>query len=283
MAMVLLAMTAAAWVAGGKMPDWKLLHALAGTAGVIAGAVALNQRLESPSDAKMARTLDRPLPSGRLSKWQVTRFGVLASLMGFIYLGCGSDPVVVALAAFSWCLYVCAYTPLKSISLWQTPVGAAAGAMPILLGAAAVGKPLSPVAIVLFGVVFFWQFPHSMAIAWLYRHQFAAAEVKVATVVDPSGETAGRLAVAGAVALLPVSLLPLCCSSAGAGYATCALLLGIIYLGCAARSPAQCPGCGRATIAARLAALSAAALGSVAGVGGLKYPLHCCTLYCSRE
>ena len=231
MAMVLLAMTAAAWTAAGHWPGAPLLHALLGTAAVIAGAVALNQRLEFSVDGKMARTAGRPLPSGRLTDRQVTRFGLLASAAGVAYLLLLTNSLLSALAVVSWLLYVWAYTPLKSVTIWQTPIGAIAGAMPVLLGAAAVGAPASPVALVLFGIVYFWQFPHSMAIAWLYREQFAAAEVKVATVVDPTGRTAGRLAVFGAAVLLPLSLLPLAMGSRGVwGYAVCAVVLGCAYL-----------------------------------------------------
>jgi protoheme IX farnesyltransferase len=233
MIMVLFAMTAAAWITADQRPGPRLLHALAGAAAVIAGAMALNQRLERAADAKMARTVDRPLPAGRLSDRQVTCFGLLATAAGLGWLAASTGPPVVALAAVSWLLYVCVYTPLKSITLWQTPIGAAAGAMPILLGAAAVGRPLSPLALSLFGVVFLWQFPHSMAVAWLYRRQFALADVKLATVVDPSGRTAGWLAVIPAAALLPVSMLPLAYTSAGLPYAACAAVLGAIYLGCA--------------------------------------------------
>jgi protoheme IX farnesyltransferase len=179
----------------------------------------------------MARTAGRPLPAGRLTNRQVTRFGILASAAGIAYLAIATGPLLVAMAALSWALYVLAYTPLKSISVWQTPVGAVAGAMPVLLGAAAVGEPASPVAWTLFGIVFFWQFPHSMAIAWLYRRQFASANVKLATVVDPSGKTAGRLAVFGSAALLPLSLAPLWRSAADWRFAACAAALGVVYLG----------------------------------------------------
>jgi protoheme IX farnesyltransferase len=131
-------------------------------------------------------------------------------------------------------LYVWIYTPLKSVTLWQTPVGALAGAMPVLLGAAAVGALANPVAWTLFGVVFCWQFPHAMAIAWLYREQYALAEVKLATVVDPSGLAAGRLAVVGASAMLPLSMLPPAPGGVGAWlYAGCAVVLGLVFLFCA--------------------------------------------------
>jgi len=232
-AMVLFAMAVAAWTAGSKGPSWaELTHALAGTALVIVGAVALNQRLEISGDARMPRTTGRPLPSGRLTRAAVTRFGLLVSALGLAYLVLFSLPGVVALAVVSWAVYVWAYTPLKSRSAWQTPVGAAAGAMPMLLGAAVVRSPMSPMALSLFGIVYSWQFPHAMAIAWLYREQFATAEVKLATVVDPSGRTAGWLAVAGSMLLLTVSMVPSIRGLTGWRYNVPALILGYGYMAC---------------------------------------------------
>ena len=152
---------------GAAQPSWiHLAHVLFGTALVIVGAIALNQRLECAGDAKMPRTADRPLPSGRLSRRQVTTFGLAATALGLAYLAIAAGPMLTLLAAIGWLMYVGIYTPLKSRSAWQTPIGAAAGAMPVLLGAAAGGQSLSPWALVLFGIVFCWQFPHSMAIAW---------------------------------------------------------------------------------------------------------------------
>ena len=233
--MVLFAMAVAARSAGEQPPPGHvLMHALLGAALVIVGAVALNQRLERLGDAKMLRTVRRPLPSGRLADRQVTLFGSLTSAAGFGYLTWWSTGSVVALAGVSWVIYVWTYTPLKSVTVWQTPIGALAGAMPILLGAAAAGATFSPMALALFGIVFFWQIPHAMAIAWLYRRQFASADVKLVTVLDPSGRIAGLLAVVGAVVLLPVSMLPLLFSSNGWGYATVAMLLGACYWASAA-------------------------------------------------
>jgi protoheme IX farnesyltransferase len=229
--LVLAAMLVSAWTAAESTPSRaSLFHALLGTAGVIVGAIAFNQRLECRSDSKMPRTADRPLPSGRLSNRQVTRFGILATLLGLSYLAVFGNPMLVGLASLSWIFYVAAYTPMKKRSVWQTPIGAVAGAMPVLLGAAAVDAPGSQLAWCLFGTVFLWQFPHSMAIAWLYRHEFASAEVRVATVVDDSGRTAGVLAIFGAALLLPESILPSFLSLAGWQYALAAGILGLTYL-----------------------------------------------------
>ena len=231
-ALVLFTMTAAACTVGRQAPPWPLLvHALLGTAAIIAGALALNQRFELRGDARMARTAGRPLPSGRLTRGQVTRFGIAASVAGLAYLALTTANVaLVALVAASWVIYLCTYTPLKSRTAWQTPIGAVAGAMPTLLGAATAETGFGTMALAMFGIVYFWQFPHAMAIAWLYRHQFAAAEVKLATVVDPSGRLAGRLAFWGAVALLPVSLIPVATGLADGRYGLIAVLLGAGYL-----------------------------------------------------
>lgn len=228
--MVLAAMLVSAWTAAAKTPDAiALLHALMGTAGVIVGAIAFNQRLESRSDAKMPRTAGRPLPAGRLSKRQTTRFAVLATLAGLGYLAVFGSWPLAGLAFLSWLFYVAAYTPMKSRSIWQTPVGAVAGAMPVLLGATAVHALENRWAWCLFGIVFLWQFPHSMAIAWLYRREFAAAEVRLATVVDASGRTAGFFALGGAMMLLPISILPAFLSLADWKYGAAAAVLGLVY------------------------------------------------------
>lgn len=168
----------------------------------------MNQRLESRSDAKMKRTSRRPLPAGSLTAGQVTSVGMASSAMGIVYLVSFVGVAAAATAMLSWIIYVLVYTPLKRVTAWQTPVGAIAGAMPMLVGTATVGSLLSPMSHVLFGMVFFWQFPHTMAIAWIHRHEYAAGKIRVATVVDPTGRSAGGLAVLGAGCLLLVSLIP---------------------------------------------------------------------------
>jgi heme o synthase len=237
--MVLSAMLVSGWTAAESAEPqsraaaariWiNLLNAMLGTTGIIVGAIALNQRLECQGDAKMPRTADRPLPAGRLTTGEVTRFGAIATLLGTAYLICFSNLTLVILAVAGWAVYVLAYTPLKRRSIWQTPVGAAAGAMPALLGAAAVGAPLSPIGWSLFGIVFCWQMPHSMAIAWLYRRQFADAGVRVAAVVDPTGRIAARFALFGAILLPPVSLAPAIYAETGWIFGVIAALLGLSY------------------------------------------------------
>ncbi len=229
--MVLFTMTVTALVAGPRTPRWgELAHALVGSALVIAGAIALNQRIERRTDALMRRTAGRPLPSGRMTTRQATRFGLVASTLGLAYLAATTPWMLVGLTVVSWVVYVWVYTPMKVFSAWQTPLGALAGAMPTLMGAAVTGHSGDLVALSLFGVVYFWQFPHAMAIAWLYRHEFAAANLKVATVVDPSGRIAAVLAVVGATVILPLGLLPWLAGAANLAYGVASLLLGLGYL-----------------------------------------------------
>jgi protoheme IX farnesyltransferase len=142
--MVLCTLTVSSLVAGPQTPSWPaLIHALVGCGLVIVGAIALNGRAERQSDAKMRRTAVRPLPSGRLTAGQAGRFGVAASAGGLVYWGVLGNWTLLGLTAVSWFLYVIPYTPLKPRSAWQTPLGALAGAMPVLLGAATAGTPWS--------------------------------------------------------------------------------------------------------------------------------------------
>ena len=230
-ALVLFTILVSVLIAGQAVPAWPiLLHALLGNGLVIVGAIAMNQRLERATDAQMARTAPRPLPAGRLTVAQVTSFAALTSLAGLAYLLAMVNQATAALAAMSWVIYVWIYTPIKPHSTLQTPIGAVAGAMPALLGAAVTGSPWTPTAGVLFGIVYFWQFPHSMAIAWLYRRQFAAADLRLATVVDPTGRLAASMAVLGAILLLPVSLLPILVSRPGGWYGVVVSIAGLVYL-----------------------------------------------------
>ncbi|HQU43252.1 MAG TPA: heme o synthase [Pirellulales bacterium] len=233
--MELVTVAVAAVVASAGVPDlWLLAHAVMGTVLVAAGASAWNQWLERHSDALMDRTADRPLPAARLSGREVLLLGTLASLAGAAYLALLVNVLTAALGALTWFLYVGVYTPLKSRSPSNTAVGAVAGAMPVLMGWTAVGGRLNLTAATLFAIVFLWQFPHFMAIAWLYRRQYSAAGLKMLTVVDPSGLRAGAQAVLAALALVPVSLLPALISFAGPTYFVWALLLSLGQLACAA-------------------------------------------------
>jgi protoheme IX farnesyltransferase len=228
MLMELVTVAVAAVVAGGGAPEfWLLAHTMLGTFLVAAGASAWNQWLEPRSDALMDRTAGRPLASARMTSREVAWFGTAAALGGVGYRGLLVNPATAAVGALTWLVYVGLYTPLKSRSPVNTAVGAVSGALPILMGWTAVGAALDLNAGALFTVVFLWQFPHVMAVAWIYRRQYGAAGLKMLPVVEPTGRRAGVHAVVGALALVPVSLLPAIYGGAGAAYFVWALLLGL--------------------------------------------------------
>ncbi len=234
--MVLFALGVAAWTCGAQTPAWTVvLHAIVGTGLVTAGSVALNQWFEYRSDSLMARTARRPIPAGRMSPQHGLTFGILLSLSGLAYLAFFSTPLVMSVAAINWVFYVVFYTPLKAISVWQLPVGAIAGAMPMLIGGAVAEATLSPMAVSLFAIVFFWQFPHAIAIAWIYRQHYARAKLQVASVRDPSGQLAGWLGVFGAVVLVPVSLLPAVLIDWPVPFGITAVGLSVAYLALSVR------------------------------------------------
>jgi protoheme IX farnesyltransferase len=221
-------------VARWSVPDaWVLVHAVVGTVLVAASASAWNQWVEQDRDARMERTADRPIPGGRLTSSEVAWFGAVTGVVGVIYLAAAVNPLTAVLGFITWALYVAAYTPLKTRSPLNTVVGAVAGAMPILMGWGAVDGSFGLPAATLFSIVFLWQFPHFMAIAWLYRQQYAAAGMQMLTVVDPTGQRAGVQAVFAALALVPVSLLPSVVNFAGPLYFLWALALGLAQLACA--------------------------------------------------
>lgn len=229
--MVLFAMASAAWAVDDGSMSWPtLIHGLIGTALLVSGSGAFNQRYEIRGDGLMARTADRPLPTGRMTRRTANVYATLLTLAGLAYLAVFTNRATFLLGGLSWLLYVGVYTPLKSITPWQTPIGALAGAMPILMGAAVAGKAMDPLALTLFGILFFWQMPHSMAIGWRYRQEFASAGIKLATVVEPTGQTAGWIAVFGAFMSLLVGIVPFLHNQANMSYAITASLLGGIYL-----------------------------------------------------
>jgi protoheme IX farnesyltransferase len=233
-AMVLVTVGVAAFVANWGPPGaWLLMNTLAGTALVAASASAFNQLLERGTDARMTRTSSRPLPAGRLSNLQVTSFGALTVIAGLAWLAAAVGLRTAALGLVTWVLYVWVYTPLKTRTSANTAVGAVAGAMPVLMGWTATGAPLDLRAWSLFLIVFVWQFPHFMAIAWIYRRQYADAGLQMLSTVDPSGVRAGAQAIVSALVLIPVSLVPCLSQPAGGVYFAWALVLGVAQLICA--------------------------------------------------
>ena len=235
--MELFVVAAAAVVATWGQPDpLVILHALIGTLLVAASASAANQWIERRLDARMSRTADRPLPARRLAAWEAAVFSACALVCGAIYLAAFVNLTCLAWALATWIVYVALYTPLKTVSPANTGVGAVAGALPVLIGWTATGAALDQRALALTLVVFLWQFPHFMAIAWLYRDEYARAGHRMLTVVDPTGWRAGLQAVLSALALIPVSIVPVLGnpSLGSVLFVVAATLLGIGQLALAA-------------------------------------------------
>jgi protoheme IX farnesyltransferase len=229
--MALIAVMVSGIVARWGQPDvWLMFHAVVGIALVAASASAGNQWLERDLDLAMPRTADRPLPSGRVTPTFVAVFAATTGLAGLCYLVRFTDVITAVLGATTWAIYVVIYTPMKTKTWMNTAVGAVAGAMPVALGWHAVGGAWDARMAAMFCLLFLWQFPHFMAIAWLYRNDYAQAGMQMLTVVDPTGQRAGVQAVLAAAALIPVSLFPVLLYSPGLGsllYLAAALLLGL--------------------------------------------------------
>jgi len=217
------------------VPLGLLVHALAGTALVAGGAAALNQVWERETDGLMRRTRLRPIPGGRLRVSDGTWFGTLLAAAGLIELTWKVNPLAAAVAAATLVSYVFVYTPLKRRTSLSTLVGAVPGALPPVIGWAAATGTISMPAVVLFGIVFLWQMPHFLAIAWLYRDDYAHAGIPLLPVVEPDGRRTGQQALLYAAALLPVSLLPAVMGIAGAPYSVVATVLGSGLIALSAR------------------------------------------------
>src|SRR5258705_1467290 len=203
-----------------------LFHALVGTALVAGGAAALNQVWERDTDSLMRRTRRRPIPGGRLRAADGAWFGTLLSATGLIELTWKVNPLASAVTAATLVSYVFVYTPLKRRTSLSTLVGAGPGALPPVIGWAAATGTISMPAIVLFGILFLWQMPHFLAIAWPYRADYRHAGIPLLPVLEPDGRRTGRQALLYAAALWPVSLLPAALHIAGAPYSVLATLLG---------------------------------------------------------
>jgi protoheme IX farnesyltransferase len=184
----------------------------------------------------MARTARRPLPAGRLTPGQAVAFGAATLVLGAAELIVAVNIVTASVALATWLIYVLAYTPLKTRSPLNTAVGAVSGALPILIGWTSTGAAIDVRALALMAVMFLWQFPHFMAIAWLHRADYARAGQQMLTVVDPSGLRAGAQALIGAMALVPVSLVPALSPHAGSPAIYCgwAVVLGAAQVAVAA-------------------------------------------------
>jgi heme o synthase len=225
----LVVVLAAGMVATWGQPDpVVLVSAMLGTLLVAASASAANQWLEVGQDSRMARTSSRPLPAGRLSSRDALAFSAICLFAGGLQLVWFVNLQCAFWALATWVIYVLVYTPLKTQSPVNTAVGAVAGALPVFIGWSAVGAALDGRAVALLLVLFLWQFPHFMAIAWLYRRDYAQAGYQMLTVVEPTGRRAGWQAVVAALALIPVSIVPVLASPGLGGvlYVAGACLLG---------------------------------------------------------
>ncbi len=207
--------------------SWSLVHALLGIGLVSGGTAALNEVMEYKVDARMRRTARRPLPSGRMSLLHGTIAGVLLTVGGASYLAWILNPLTGWLALATAFVYLAAYTPLKRIHPICTFVGAIPGAMPGVLGWTAARGHLEWGALVMFAIVFFWQFPHFYSIAWLYREDYAAGSIRMLPAVEQDGARTGRRIILYSLALIPVSLAPVIFGMSGRVYAAGAMVMGI--------------------------------------------------------
>lgn len=217
---------------GSRPPvSWTLMvNTLLGTALLAAGASALNQLLEREHDAKMRRTQDRPLPSGRLTPESVLIIGSVCGVGGMAFLAFTVNLLTALLGALTFVSYVLVYTPLKRVTTLNTVIGAIPGGLPPLMGWTAARGEISGDGWSLFAILCFWQLPHFLAIAWMSREEYAKAGFVMLPVVDPTGERTGRQALWHTLGLLPISLCPFLFKMVGPVYLAGALLLGAAFI-----------------------------------------------------
>jgi len=219
--------------AGVSWISWGLFHALFGIGLVSSGTAALNEVMEYDVDAHMHRTARRPIPAGRMSLLHAATVGLFATLGGSVYLAFFANPLTGLLTFLTSLVYLAAYTPLKRISPICTFVGAFPGAMPGVLGWTAARGRLERDTLVLFAILFVWQFPHFFSIAWLYRDDYARGGIRMLPVVEQDGRSTARRVFAYSVALIPISVLPSFMGMAGRIYLVGAIVLGaaLLYFG----------------------------------------------------
>jgi heme o synthase len=225
--------------ARGRLPLALLWQTLLGTALAAGGASALNQYFEAGADAAMRRTARRPLPTGLLGKAEAATFGVGLAVVGVAHLALTVNLCASTLAAVTVLSYLLLYTPLKRVTSLATVIGAVPGAIPPMIGWAAVRGRLDGEAWVLFTIVFLWQMPHFLALARIYSADYARAGFRMLTVEDASGASAGRQSVLYALALVPVSLLPTFLGLAGPAYFVIALAMSLGFLAAAVAMAAR--------------------------------------------
>jgi protoheme IX farnesyltransferase len=212
----------ASWLAG--------LTAVGGTALVAGGSSAMNQIYERDTDRLMERTRLRPMPDGRLGPLEAGVFAMALTLTGLLVLAFGNNALSMLVALFTSLTYVLVYTPLKRRTSFATVIGAVPGALPPMIGWAAATNSLPREAWTLFAIVFLWQMPHFLAIAWLYRDDYANAGFPLLPVTEPDGRSTGRAVLAYGAALLPVSLVPTVVGLTTPQYFLGAFVLSVVYL-----------------------------------------------------
>jgi len=230
-ALVLLTTLSGFYLASANPMNWGLLfHILLGTGLLACGASVLNQYSERELDALMPRTQNRPLPSGLILPEKAFWFGVVLSITGVAYLLWKSNLLTTVLGALTLSLYLFVYTPLKRLTPWNTLIGAVPGALPPLMGWTAVRGTLDMGGWALFLILFLWQMPHFLAIAWMYQDQYESAGYCMMPKVDPQGVRTSRHALFFAVVLLLISLIPVLAHTSGWVYGVTALILGVGFI-----------------------------------------------------
>ena len=229
---LILMSTAVGFVFGARLGwNWlTLFHCLLGTGLLASGTAALNQWYEREADGKMARTKGRPLPSGLVTPRVAFGFGLALVAVGFLELGLGNNWLTAGLGMFTVISYLAAYTPLKQRSTHATTIGAVPGAMPPMIGFAAASGTLTAEAWILFAILFLWQFPHFYAIAWMYREDYAKANMKMLAVTEPDGLSTARRIFWTSIALVPLSVLPRVFGMAGDVYTVGVLVAGLLFV-----------------------------------------------------
>ena len=213
--------------------DWRRLAVtVIGTALTAAGASVLNQFSERRLDALMPRTRNRPLPAGRVAPIEALGYGIALGVAGVAILATRINTLTALLGAITLLTYVLLYTPLKRFTTLNTVIGAVPGAIPPVMGFTAIHGALSPASLSVFGILFFWQLPHFLAIAILYRDDYARGGMKMLPVLDPGGAFTGRQIVLWSLALIPVSLFPSVVGMTGVAYFFAAAVLGVVFLAC---------------------------------------------------
>lgn len=219
-----------------------LMALVFGVALLAGGAAALNQVFERDVDALMLRTARRPIPAGRISVPTAFWFGIGSSLIGLLLIALMAGWEASLIGALTLFLYVAIYTPLKRLTVWNTVVGAVPGALPFLIGWSGGGGSMTGLGWALFAILFFWQIPHFLAIAWIYREDYERAGFAMLPIRDMTGRETGQASVLGAAFLLLCSLLPSATGLTGLYYTGCALVLGVLFAASAvafARRPSE--------------------------------------------